>query len=133
MLKYSCFNSMPTKLRFKFTQATPVEPLPIQLSRTVSPSFVYVFMRYSNSGIGFCVGCFVALSVFPNNAPFQFEKWITSCGYRSPVLKNKYVLVCFQRHFVCIVKSCFLCLFPHDFISEHLLVALYQVTCEWLN
>lgn len=45
------------KLRLVLTHATPVEPLPMQLSRTVSPSFVYVLIKYSSKGTGFCVGC----------------------------------------------------------------------------
>src|SRR5699024_7780708 len=45
------------KLRSVFIQAIAVVPLPIQLSKTVSPSFVYVFIRYSNNGTGFWVGC----------------------------------------------------------------------------
>ena len=40
MLKYPSSSSIPIKFRFVFTQATPVEPLPIQQSRTISPSFV---------------------------------------------------------------------------------------------
>ena len=48
---------MPIKFRFVLIQATPVEPLPIVKSRTVSPSFVYVLIRYSSRATGFCVGC----------------------------------------------------------------------------
>ena len=48
---------MPIKFRLVFTQATPVLPLPIVKSRTVSPSFVYVRIRYSSKATGFCVGC----------------------------------------------------------------------------
>lgn len=40
ILKYSVSNSIPMKLRLRFLQATPVLPLPMQLSRTVSPSMV---------------------------------------------------------------------------------------------
>ena len=40
MAKYFSFFSMPINLRFVFRQATPVEPLPMQLSNTSSPSFV---------------------------------------------------------------------------------------------
>ena len=40
ILKYSSSSSMPIKRRFVFTQATPVLPLPMQLSKTVSPSLV---------------------------------------------------------------------------------------------
>src|SRR5699024_10566240 len=47
----------PIKLRSVFMQAIAVVPLPIQLSNTVSPSFVYVLIRYSNKVTGFCVGC----------------------------------------------------------------------------
>ena len=38
--KYVLSNSIPIKLRLVFTHATPVEPLPIQLSRTTSFSSV---------------------------------------------------------------------------------------------
>src|SRR5699024_7880320 len=48
---------MPIKLRLRFLQATPVVPEPMTLSRTVSPSLVYVLIRYSNKATGFCVGC----------------------------------------------------------------------------
>lgn len=44
------------------TQATIVLPEPTQLSSTVSPSFVYVRIRYSSSSTLFCVGCTVVLS-----------------------------------------------------------------------
>ena len=58
---------MPIKLRFKFLAATPVDPDPIQLSRTFSPSVVYVFIRYSNNATGFCVECNFSLSLEKNN------------------------------------------------------------------
>jgi hypothetical protein len=48
---------MPINFLLVFTHATPVEPLPIALSNTVSPSFVYVLIRYSKSATGFWVGC----------------------------------------------------------------------------
>lgn len=38
-------------------QATIVVPLPIQLSKIKSPSFVYVLIKYSSSANGFCVLC----------------------------------------------------------------------------
>jgi len=40
-----------------FIQAIAVVPEPIQLSKTKSPSLVYVFIKYSNNSTGFCVGC----------------------------------------------------------------------------
>ena len=40
--KYVLSNSIPIKLRLVLIHAIPVEPLPIQLSKTVSFSFVYV-------------------------------------------------------------------------------------------
>ena len=43
------------------TQATPVVPEPIQLSKTKSPLLLYVLIRYSIRATGFCVGC-IALS-----------------------------------------------------------------------
>src|SRR5690606_20723623 len=49
--------SKPNHLRLEIVAATAVVPEPIQLSRTMPPSFVYVFMRYSNKATGFCVGC----------------------------------------------------------------------------
>src|SRR5699024_10186567 len=48
--------SIPMNDRSVFNAATAVVPLPMQLSRTVSPSFVYVRTRYSISSTGFCVG-----------------------------------------------------------------------------
>lgn len=38
--KYPLSSSIPMKLRLRFLQATPVVPLPIQLSNTKSPTFV---------------------------------------------------------------------------------------------
>ncbi len=48
--------SIPIKLRPVFTQATPVDPLPMQLSSTVSPGSVYVRISHSHSATGFSVG-----------------------------------------------------------------------------
>lgn len=48
--------SNPTNRRPERIQAKPVEPLPIQLSRTVSPSSVYVRTIYSIMSTGFWVG-----------------------------------------------------------------------------
>ena len=36
----------------KFKAATPVEPLPIQLSSIISPSCVYVLIKYSSKPTG---------------------------------------------------------------------------------
>lgn len=47
---------MPMKSLPDLTAATPVVPDPMQLSRTVMPSSVYVRIRYSMSATGFCVG-----------------------------------------------------------------------------
>ena len=47
---------MPMKDRPVLTHATPVVPLPIQLSSTVSPGLVYVLMRYSISAQAFVLG-----------------------------------------------------------------------------
>src|SRR5699024_12782641 len=55
--KYPLSNSNPMKLRLLFRHAIAVVPLPIQLSNTVSPSVVYVLIRYSNNSVDFCVGC----------------------------------------------------------------------------
>ena len=45
------------KFLFVFNAATPVEPVPIHESRTMSPSFEKVFIRYSSNFTGFSVGC----------------------------------------------------------------------------
>lgn len=45
------------KSLFVLIQATPVVPLPMQLSSTVSPGFVYVLISHSSSFTGFWVGC----------------------------------------------------------------------------
>src|SRR5699024_9613265 len=55
--QYSSSCSMPMKLRPVLIAATAVVPEPMTLSKTVSLSFVYVRMRYSNRATGFCVGC----------------------------------------------------------------------------
>ena len=44
------------KFLLVFKHAIAVVPLPMQLSNTVSPSLVYVFIKYSNNATGFCVG-----------------------------------------------------------------------------
>src|SRR5699024_11750658 len=54
---YSFSFSIPMNDRSVFNAAIAVVPLPMQLSRTVSSSFVYVFIKYSNSGTCFLVGC----------------------------------------------------------------------------
>nr|DAW77839.1 MAG TPA: hypothetical protein [Caudoviricetes sp.] len=56
MKNFSSF-SIPIKSLFVLIQAIAVEPLPIQLSNTKSPSFVNVKIKFSNKAIGFCVGC----------------------------------------------------------------------------
>ena len=38
------------------------EPEPKQKSKTKSPLLEYVFIRYSFSFIGFCVGCILSIS-----------------------------------------------------------------------
>ena len=50
------FFSIPIKFRPVLMQATPVEPLPMQLSSTVSPGSVYVRISHSHSATGFSVG-----------------------------------------------------------------------------
>ena len=47
---------MPMNLRLHRMAATPVAPDHMQLSSTVSPSLVYVRIRYSIRDAGFCVG-----------------------------------------------------------------------------
>ena len=44
-------------LRLVFNDATPVENDPAVKSSTVSPSLVYVLIKYSSKSTGFCVGC----------------------------------------------------------------------------
>lgn len=56
--------------------ASAVVPLPIQLSNTSSPSFVYVLIKYSNKAIGFWVGCTRMLSCENSSTDFgQFENF----------------------------------------------------------
>ena len=52
--------------------AIPVVPEPAQLSKTKSPSLVYVLIRYSNNATGFCVGC----------------KDIDGCGFSNVIIDN---------------------------------------------
>ena len=47
---------MPMNFLCVLRQAIPVDPLPMQLSSTVSPASVYVSIRYSSRATGFCVG-----------------------------------------------------------------------------
>src|SRR5690625_913886 len=53
--------------------ATAVVPDPITLSKTTSPSFVYVRIRYSNKATGFCVGC-TRLTLF-NSPAWLLNNW----------------------------------------------------------
>jgi hypothetical protein len=46
-LKYVSSFSIPIKRRFVFKQPIPVVPDPIVLSSTTSPSFEYVYNKYS--------------------------------------------------------------------------------------
>src|SRR5574344_909316 len=64
--KYFLSSSMPIKLRLVFTQATPVEPETIQLSKTVSFSSVYFLIRYSSKATGFWVGWRLPLRILSN-------------------------------------------------------------------
>src|SRR5699024_11197094 len=66
---YSFSFSIPMNVRLVFNAAIAVVPLPIQLSKTVSPSFVYVLIRYSKSATGFWVGCCLFT--------FYFCTWMT--------------------------------------------------------
>src|SRR5690606_24869325 len=76
---------MPIKSRLVLIHATAVVPLPKQLSRTVSPSFVYVLIKYSNRGTGFCVGCTLFVLSALENVWMLF-------GYFKSVLSSSYVL-----------------------------------------
>ena len=48
ILKYFSFISIPINFRFVFIQATPVEPLPMKQSSTMSFSLEEVLIKYSN-------------------------------------------------------------------------------------
>src|SRR5574344_983251 len=74
--KYLSSFSMPMKLRFVLTQATPVLPLPMQLSKTVSFSFVYVFIKYSKRSTGFCVESKTCLPQIFANFKISFGKTV---------------------------------------------------------
>src|SRR5699024_11513800 len=100
------------KLRSVFIQAIAVVPLPIQLSKTVSPSFVYVFIRYSNNGTGFWVGCIACF-------PITFGYSITLCG------KPVYASFSFNTLF-CIVLLIFLSSFSSTFFFLLLLIYCSQ-------
>jgi hypothetical protein len=51
--KYVSSFSIPIKRRFVFKQPIPVVPDPIVLSSTTSPSFEYVYNKYSVRCTGF--------------------------------------------------------------------------------
>ena len=51
--KYSLLISMPMKFLFKFLQATPVEPTPINGSSTTSFSLDAILIMCSKTEIGF--------------------------------------------------------------------------------
>src|SRR3990167_370612 len=57
ILIYSSSLSIPIKFLPSFLQAIPVVPLPINGSRTVAPSRLTRFTRYSIRARGFTVGC----------------------------------------------------------------------------
>ena len=65
-------------LRLVLRQAIPVLPEPIVKSNTISFSFVYVLIKYSNNSTGFCVGC--------NDFVLSFEKNCIERGYLVPLL-----------------------------------------------
>src|SRR5574344_16649 len=71
--------SMPTNFLFVFTQATAVVPLPMVKSRTVSPSRVYVFIRYSIRATGFCVGCILFKHISKHNSCLGYP--VNCCMY----------------------------------------------------
>src|SRR5699024_12763001 len=78
------------KLRSVFIQAIAVVPLPMQLSSTVSFLLVYVFIRYSKSATGFCVGWkFLLLGL---------ENFCIVDGYLVPLLFISFFYVSFFRH-----------------------------------
>lgn len=66
------------KSLFVLIQATPVVPLPMQLSNTVSPEFVYVLISHSSSFTGFWVGC----------NPFSLGNFRIVVGFRLPSLQS---------------------------------------------
>ena len=57
IITYFSLVSIPINFLLSLTAATPVDPDPIQLSNTVSPSLENVLINHSNNGTGFCVGC----------------------------------------------------------------------------
>lgn len=66
------------KSLFVLIQATPVVPLPMQLSNTVSPGFVYVLISHSSSFTGFWVGY----------NPFSLGNFRIVMGFRLPSIQS---------------------------------------------
>ena len=62
--KYPSSNSIPIKFLPVFTQATPVVPLPIKQSRTVSPSLLQEIIWSLANCSGNTAGCFLFLLLF---------------------------------------------------------------------
>jgi len=57
--KNSLFFSIPINFLFNVLQATPMEPLPIQKSKQVSPLFEKYFNKCSKTNCGFSVNVFI--------------------------------------------------------------------------
>jgi len=55
--------SKPYPLRFRYSAATNVEPLPATGSITTSPSSVNISIKVFNNSTGFCVGCIFSCSL----------------------------------------------------------------------
>src|SRR5574344_2651487 len=75
ILQYFSSFSIQIQFLLVLSHATAVVKEPAQLSRTVSPSLVYVFIRYSQRATGFCVGCkaHFCLSVLNVNTLFGYR------------------------------------------------------------
>ena len=103
--------SIPMNSRFVWRQATPVVPLPIQQSRTVSPSSVYVRIRYSQSATGSAL------------CAIRFACRHLRIVLRRLLVKHQYVFVAFERHLLCVKVSAPLPLYPYPFVTQEFFIA----------
>ena len=116
--KYLSSFSIRIYFLLRFLAANPVVPLPAVISRTVSPSLVYVLTRYSRRARGFWVGCSLLfclsllrvimllgyLSVSPPSRYFSFhfsvKVCIVLCVYVFSVAINGFMSSCFLRKII---------------------------------
>ena len=111
MLKYLSSSSMPMKLRPVFTQATPVVPLPINGSRTMSPAFEEFVTNVSIIESGFSVTCSFPLFCVGISTQNQSRQHISLIGFALPFRKNRISSQFFKYHllgipvFLIIVKT----------------------------